>query len=105
MLNIETFYYLCGMERKIRTYGGYFQAFIKTLDDKVLRKIDYVLQLLKIRERLSTKFVKAIKDGLFELRIEYEGNIYRVFFSLMKDRSLSFLMDSKRRRRRHLRVK
>lgn len=68
------------MERKIRTYGGYFQAFIKTLDDKVLRKIDYVLQLLKIRERLSTKFVKAIKDDLFELRIEYEGNIYRVFF-------------------------
>lgn len=68
------------MERKIRTYGGYFQAFIKTLDDKVLRKIDYVLQLLKIRERPSTKFVKAIKDGLFELRIEYEGNIYRVFF-------------------------
>ncbi|EID34138.1 putative addiction module killer protein [Prevotella sp. oral taxon 306 str. F0472] len=80
MLNIETFYYLCGMERKIRTYGGYFQAFIKTLDDKVLRKIDYILQLLKIRERLSTKFIKAIKDGLFELRIEYEGNIYRVFF-------------------------
>ena len=68
------------MERKIRTYGGYFQAFIKTLDDKVLRKIDYILQLLKIRERLSTKFVKVIKDGLFELRIEYEGNIYRVFF-------------------------
>ena len=94
------------MERKIRTYGGYFQAFIKTLDNKVLRKIDYILQLLKIRERLSTKFVKAIKDGLFELRIEYEGNIYiECFLSLMKDRSSSFLMDSKRRRKRHQRVK
>ncbi|WP_025879986.1 type II toxin-antitoxin system RelE/ParE family toxin [Segatella baroniae] len=66
--------------RRIRTYGGYFQAFMQTLDKKVQRKIDYVLQLLKMQERLSTKFVKALKDGLFELRIEYEGNIFRVFF-------------------------
>lgn len=50
------------------------------LDEKVQRKIDYALQLLKMQERLSTKFVKAVGDGLFELRIEYEGNIYRVFF-------------------------
>ena len=53
---------------------------MQTLDKKVQRKIDYVLQLLKMQERLSTKFVKALKDGLFELRIEYEGNIFRVFF-------------------------
>lgn len=66
--------------RRIRTYGGYFQAFMQTLEKKVQRKIDYVLQLLKMQERLSTKFVKALKDGLFELRIEYEGNIFRVFF-------------------------
>lgn len=66
--------------RRIRTYGGYFQAFMQTLDKKVQRKIDYVLQLLKMQERLSTKFVKALKDGLFELQIEYEGNIFRVFF-------------------------
>lgn len=66
--------------RRIRTYGGYFQAFMQTLDEKVQRKIDYALQLLKTQERLSSKFVKAIRDGLFELRIEYESNIYRVFF-------------------------
>uniref|UniRef100_A0AB33JBZ8 Type II toxin-antitoxin system RelE/ParE family toxin n=2 Tax=unclassified Prevotella TaxID=2638335 RepID=A0AB33JBZ8_9BACT len=35
---------------------------------------------METQERLSTKFVKAIKDGLFELRIEYGSNIYRVFF-------------------------
>lgn len=66
--------------RRIRTYGGYFEAFMHKLDEKVQRKIDYALQLLKMQERLSTKFVKAVGDGLFELRIEYEGNIYRVFF-------------------------
>lgn len=66
--------------RRIRTYGGYFQEFMQTLNEKVQRKVDYALQLLKNQERLSTKFVKAIKEGLFELRIEYESNIYRVFF-------------------------
>ena len=32
------------------------------------------------QNRISTKFVKAIREGLFELRTEYAGNIYRVFF-------------------------
>lgn len=52
----------------------------KTLDKEVLRKIDYVLQLLKSEERLSSRFVKMISDGLFELRISVRGNIYRLFF-------------------------
>lgn len=70
------------MNRRIKTYGGYFQAFAKTLDKEVLRKIDYVLQLLKSEERLrlSSRFVKMISDGLFELRISVRGNIYRLFF-------------------------
>lgn len=50
------------------------------LEEKVQEKIQYGLLLLKIQDRLSTKFVKAIRDGLFELRTEYKGNIYRVFF-------------------------
>lgn len=29
---------------------------------------------------LSRKFVKMVRDGVFELRTEYNGNIYRVFF-------------------------
>ena len=68
------------MNRRIKTYGGYFQAFAKTLDKEVLRKIDYLLQLLKSEERLSSRFVKMISDGLFELRISVRGNIYRLFF-------------------------
>ena len=35
---------------------------------------------MKTQDRLPTKFVKHIKEGIFELRTEYEGNIYRVFF-------------------------
>ena len=36
--------------------------------------------MLKCQERISRKFVKAIKDGIYELRVDAEGNIYRVFF-------------------------
>ncbi|MBE6305693.1 MAG: type II toxin-antitoxin system RelE/ParE family toxin [Bacteroidales bacterium] len=68
------------MERKIMTYGGYFEEFMATLDMKVRRKINYGLDLLKFQDIVSKKFVKHIKDGLFELRTEWEGNIYRVFF-------------------------
>ena len=67
-------------ERKIRTYGGYFEKFMETLNEKEQEKVQFGLLLLKTQERLSTKFVKSIRDGIFELRTEYGGNIYRVFF-------------------------
>lgn len=63
------------MNRKIRTYGGYFEAFMAELEEKVQEKIQYGLLLLKIQDRISSKFVKFIRDGIFELRTEYMGNI------------------------------
>ena len=50
------------------------------LEEKEQDKIQYGLLLLKTQERLSAKFVKFIRDGVFELRTEYNSNIYRVFF-------------------------
>lgn len=71
--------------RGILTYGGYFEAFVETLEEEVERKIDYGLQLLKTQERLSAKIVKHVGDGLYELRTEWDGNIYRVFFIFDND--------------------
>ncbi len=68
------------MERKILTYGGYFEEFYDSLSASVQKKVDYGLLLLATKDRIPVKFVKSIRDGLFELRIEFEGNIYRVFF-------------------------
>ena len=53
---------------------------MSTLKEKEQEKIQYGLLLLKTQDRLPTKFVKLIKDGLYELRTEYAGNIFRVFF-------------------------
>lgn len=66
--------------RRIYTYGGYFENFIAKLPKSVVRKIDYGLTLLKTIDRLPAKYIKHIEDGIFELRIESGGNIYRVFF-------------------------
>ena len=66
--------------RKIITYGGYFEAFMETLSAKEQRKVDYVVSLLASQNRLPTKFIKHIDDELYELRVMWEKNIYRVFF-------------------------
>ena len=70
--------------RRIITYGGYFEAFIETLSEDVVKKIDYGLALLSRPERAPAKFVEYIEDGIYELRTEWEGNIYRVFFIFEK---------------------
>ncbi|RHO73315.1 type II toxin-antitoxin system RelE/ParE family toxin [Parabacteroides sp. AF48-14] len=67
-------------EREIVTYKDYFWDFMDTLNENEARKIYYVLDMLKVKDRISEKFVKHIKDGLYELRAEYNSNIYRVFF-------------------------
>lgn len=54
--------------------------FIQSVSYNVRRKIDYILDMLKTQERVNKKFVKFIKEGIYELRAEVEGNIYRVFF-------------------------
>lgn len=53
---------------------------MNTLKEKEQEKIQYGLLLLKAQDRLPKKFVKLIRDGLYELRTEYGGNIFRVFF-------------------------
>ena len=68
------------MIRKIRTYGGYFESFMQNLSEKEQEKVQYGLLLLKTQGRVPKKFVKFIREGIYELRTEYGGNIYRVFF-------------------------
>ena len=80
MQDSATFYTFATMKRKIRTYGGYFEAFMATLREKEQEKVQYGLLLLKSQDRLPKKFVKLVRDGIYELRTEYSGNIYRVFF-------------------------
>lgn len=69
------------MVRQIIFHGDYFMDFYKNLDIKVKTKIQYVFELIKQVDRVPEKFLAPMTgyDGLFEIRIEYQSNIYRVF--------------------------
>ena len=68
------------MNRRILTYGKYFKEFYASLTEKQKDKIVYALMLLKKEHVLSKKFIKHLREELFELRVECESNIFRVFF-------------------------
>ncbi len=68
-------------QRQLVFFKSYFRDFFESLNDKVKDKIDQVLFLVRIAERIPRKFFRHMSgtDGLFEIRIEYQSNIYRVF--------------------------
>ena len=68
------------MRREIVAFGSYYKDFMATLHDKERRKVLYVLSLLEREDRLPIQFIKHLLRGLYELRIKYESNIYRIFF-------------------------
>ena len=69
------------MNRKIEFFENHFVVFYKDLDDQVIRKIQYVLELIKQVDRVPEKFLKHLTgaDGLYEIRVEYHSNIFRIF--------------------------
>lgn len=93
------------MRRRIITYGGYFEAFLQTLSEKEVRKLDYIISLLETEDRLPVRFIKFIRDGLYELRMEYNSNIYRVFFIFDEGQIVVLFNVFRRKARRHQRTK
>jgi phage-related protein len=69
------------MERRIIFYESYFQDFFLEQNSKVREKIAYVFKVINSVQNVPTKFFKHLEgtDGLYEIRIEFESNIYRVF--------------------------
>jgi len=69
------------MARKIIFYENHFLDFYAPLQIKVKMKIKYVLELIKQVEKVPVKFLSPMSgyEGLYEIRIEFESNIYRVF--------------------------
>jgi len=69
------------MVRKIIFYENHFMEFYQNQNDKIKSKIQYVFELIRQVERVPEKFLKHLEGtaGLFEVRIEYQSNIYRIF--------------------------
>jgi len=69
------------MNREIIFYENHFIEFYKNQDKKVKEKIKYVLELIKQVEKVPDKFLKHLSgtNGLYEIRLEYQSNIFRIF--------------------------
>lgn len=67
--------------RQIIFYKDYFLDFYNNKTTKVKDKIEHVLFVVSIAERIPKKFFDHLTgtDGLYEIRVEYQGNIYRIF--------------------------
>ena len=67
--------------RLVIAYKRYFLDFYEDQTNAVQRKIEWTLNLLRKIERVPKKYFDHIAgtDGLFEVRVEVESNIFRIF--------------------------
>ncbi len=67
--------------RDIYYYKNYYLNFFATLKPDVKRKFNWTLKLIATIDRVPVKYFKHIEEttGLFEVRVEVGGNIFRVF--------------------------
>jgi len=67
--------------RQIIYYKKYFDEFYSEQTDKVKGKIDDVLFLISVIEKVPRKFLDHMTgtNGLYEIRIELGSNIFRIF--------------------------
>lgn len=67
--------------RSIKLYKSYFKDFYIAQSKGVRDKINYSLYMVETMKIIPSKFFRNIEgsEGLYEIRTEYGGNIYRVF--------------------------
>ena len=67
--------------RQVVAYANYFKEFKKSLPRNTLSKIYQMFIYLMTLEQVPEKYFKAITNikGLYEIRVEEGGNIYRIF--------------------------
>lgn len=67
--------------REVVTYKHYFDDFFKEQTRKVQDKIIKVLDIIEQVERVPTTYLKYMEgtNGLFEIRVQLESNIFRIF--------------------------
>ena len=68
-------------QRQIIFFFFFFIDFYVEQNEKVQEKIEYVFKILRTVQNVPKKFLDHMTgtDGLYEIRIEFESNIYRIF--------------------------
>ena len=80
------------MNRVLEVYNEYFWKFFNELPNEVQEKIDYVFEIIMTVDRIPKKFFKHVEDGIYEIKVERDSNIYRIF-SFFDDGKLVILLN------------
>ena len=93
--------------RQVIFYKNYFLDFFSLQTDKVKDKIDHVLYVLSVTERVPKKFLEHITgtDGLYEIRIEFQSNIYRLFCCFDEGKIVVVFNGFQKKLKKHLNLK
>lgn len=67
--------------RSIKLFKSYYKDFYVAQSQTVRDKINFVLRLVETQRIIPRKFFRIIEgsDGIYEIRVEVESNIYRIF--------------------------
>ena len=67
--------------REVIFYKDYYFKFYRSLDKKTRLKLDWTIQLIETQNQIPIKYFKYLTDtdGLYEIRVEMQSNIYHVF--------------------------
>ena len=68
------------MVREIIAFKDYYRDFMAKLSEKEQMKIRRALLLFSDTERIPSHFIKYIEDGVYEFRVTYGNNEFRIFF-------------------------
>ena len=68
-------------KRHIKLFKNYFKKFYVSQPQVVRNKINYVLRIIETQQTIPRKFFRSLEDtdGIYEIRVEIESNIYRIF--------------------------
>lgn len=81
------------MKREIIFFENHFMDFYFQLSPKAQEKVDFVLNMIATVEKIPEKFLKHLSgtDGLFEIRVEYQGKGCRIFCCFDEDKLVILL--------------
>jgi len=74
-------------DRKIIFHKHYFMEFYVAQTLKVQEKIEYVFKIVRTVDKVPKKFLDHLSgtNGLYEIRVELESNIFRIFCCFDKE--------------------
>jgi phage-related protein len=79
--------------REIEVFKEYFWDFYMNLNSGTQKKVEWTLGLVRDLRIIPSKYFKSIKGthGLYEIRVQFENDAYRIFCFLNESRRVVLL--------------